>query len=133
MQIETQAPNAPVLSLDAANDTGLTGDNTTNQSSVTIDVSAETAGGMVVNSPLSGGRAEIGGNSSIEFPGGSQAAVSFDGGAVPSTAGMLKLDLSAAERSTARLPGSPGTTRSTSPALGQRSPTLPMEWAPAAP
>jgi hypothetical protein len=96
LQIETQAPNAPVLSLDAANDTGLTGDNTTNQSSVTIDVSAETAGGMVVNSPLSGGRAEIGGNSSIEFPGGSQAAVSFDGGAVPSTAGMLKLDLSAA-------------------------------------
>ena len=66
MQIETQAPNAPVLSLDAANDTGLTGDNTTNQSSVTIDVSAETAGGMVVNSPLSGGRAEIGGNSSID-------------------------------------------------------------------
>jgi hypothetical protein len=44
LQIETQAPNAPVLSLDAANDTGLTGDNTTNQSSVTIDVSAETAG-----------------------------------------------------------------------------------------
>jgi len=60
LQIETQAPNAPVLSLDAANDTGLTGDNTTNQSSVTIDVSAETAGGMVVNSPVSGGRADIG-------------------------------------------------------------------------
>jgi hypothetical protein len=51
LQIQTQAPNAPVLSLDAANDTGLTGDNTTNQSSVTIDVSAETAGAMVVNSP----------------------------------------------------------------------------------
>jgi hypothetical protein len=136
LQIETQAPNAPVLSLDAANDTGLTGDNTTNQSSVTIDVSAETAGGMVVNSPLSGGRAEIGGNSSIEFPGGSQAAVSFDGGAVPSTAGMLKLDLSAAGAFDGTIAGSPGTTRSTwpiSPAPGQRSPTRPMAWAPAAP
>jgi hypothetical protein len=51
---------------------------------------------MVVNSPVSGGRAEIGGNSSVEFPGGSRAAVSFDGGAAPSTAGMLKLDLSPA-------------------------------------
>jgi hypothetical protein len=57
---------------------------------------AQRAWSGACNSPVSGGRAEIGGNSSIEFPGGSRAAVSFDGGAAPSTAGMLRLDLSAA-------------------------------------
>jgi hypothetical protein len=53
---------------------------------------ASGAGGMVVKSPVSGGQAEIGGGSSIEFAAASHAAVTFDGGMNALSAGMLKLD-----------------------------------------